>query len=102
MIEVDDVAPLLEEVSSFARGRVATEAARPEHPMSPQTVSALTDEALALGKAEGLQTIGMGVEDAADLSVLSELGCEAVQGYICSAPLPATGLIPWISQWEKR
>lgn len=67
-----------------------------------QHLRAILDEALALGKAEGLQTIGMGVEDAADLSVLSELGCQSVQGYICSAPLPATGLIPWISSWEKR
>lgn len=58
MIEVDDVAPLLEEVSSFARGRVATEAARPEHPMSPQTVSALTDEALALGLLPAAQAPG--------------------------------------------
>ncbi|MBV8679527.1 MAG: EAL domain-containing protein [Aquitalea sp.] len=67
-----------------------------------QHLRAILAEALELGHAEGLNTIGMGVEDATDLSVLSELGCQSVQGYICSAPLPASGLIPWISQWEKR
>ena len=67
-----------------------------------QHLRAILQEALNLGQHEGLQTVGMGVEDAGDLSVLSELGCNAVQGYICSAPLPASGLIPWISSWEKR
>ncbi|QBJ78651.1 EAL domain-containing protein [Aquitalea sp. USM4] len=67
-----------------------------------QHLRAILQEALELGQREGLQTIGMGVEDAGDLSVLTELGCTAVQGYICSAPLPASGLIPWISSWEKR
>lgn len=67
-----------------------------------QHLRAILQEALELGQREGLQSIGMGVEDAGDLSVLTELGCTAVQGYICSAPLPASGLIPWISSWEKR
>ncbi|PXX42848.1 EAL domain-containing protein [Aquitalea magnusonii] len=67
-----------------------------------QHLRAILGEALALAQAGGLSTVGMGVEDATDLSVLSELGCHAVQGYICAAPLPASGLIPWISQWEKR
>ncbi|WP_199102861.1 EAL domain-containing protein [Aquitalea sp. ASV11] len=67
-----------------------------------QHLRAILQEALELGQREGLQTIGMGVEDAGDLSVLTELACTAVQGYICSAPLPASGLIPWISSWEKR
>jgi EAL domain-containing protein (putative c-di-GMP-specific phosphodiesterase class I) len=40
-----------------------------------QHLRAILQEALALGQREGLQTIGMGVEDAGDLSVLSELGC---------------------------
>jgi len=67
-----------------------------------QHLRAILAEALALAQSEGLNTIGMGVEDAGDLSVLNELGCQAVQGYICSAPLPSSGLIPWISQWEQR
>ena len=63
---------------------------------------AILAEALELGRREGLATIAMGVEDAADLTVLTELGCQAVQGYICAPPLPAEGLLPWISEWEKR
>lgn len=62
---------------------------------------AILQESLKHGQEQGLQTIAMGVEDAADLAVLSELGCQAVQGYICSPPLPGEGLMPWISDWEK-
>jgi hypothetical protein len=49
LIEPDDVLPLLEQVAGFAEGRIAIEAARPEHPLSPCAVAALTAEAQALG-----------------------------------------------------
>ena len=37
---------------------------------------------LALGAELGLNTVAEGVEDVADMHVLSELGCDQVQGYI--------------------
>ncbi|TCW32307.1 EAL domain-containing protein (putative c-di-GMP-specific phosphodiesterase class I) [Gulbenkiania mobilis] len=61
----------------------------------------ILSESVALGEKHGLTTVAIGVEDAADLAVLTEIRCTAVQGYICSPPLPAQGLIPWISAWEN-
>lgn len=62
---------------------------------------AILQENLRLAQRHGLFTVAMGLEDSSDLALLSELGCDAVQGYLCSAPLPAEGLLPWISLWEK-
>lgn len=62
---------------------------------------AILQENLLLAQRHRLFTVAMGIEESADLALLSELGCDAVQGYLCSAPLPAEGLLPWIYQWEK-
>lgn len=48
-LDPDDVAPLLDEVASFATGRVAVAAGRPEEPLPRNGLDALTREALALG-----------------------------------------------------
>ena len=62
---------------------------------------AILQDNLRLAQGHGLFTVAMGIEESSDLALLSELSCDAVQGYLCSAPLPAEGLLPWIYQWEK-
>ena len=49
----------------------------------------LTDTVLALG------VVAEGVEDAAPLEALREMGCEWVQGYHFTKPLPADALVRW-------
>jgi EAL domain-containing protein (putative c-di-GMP-specific phosphodiesterase class I) len=68
---------------------------------SNKHLRAILEENLQLGRDQNLYTVAIGVEDAADLMLLAELGCGAVQGYICSAPLPADGLLQWAEQWEN-
>lgn len=68
---------------------------------SNQHLRAILEENLSLGRQQHLHTVAIGVEDATDLMLLAELGCGAVQGYICSAPLPADGLLNWVEQWEN-
>jgi diguanylate cyclase (GGDEF)-like protein len=53
--------------------------------VSAQIVRAIVSMAQALD----LRTIAEGVEDEAQLSLLLELGCEEVQGYVLGKPLPA-------------
>jgi diguanylate cyclase (GGDEF)-like protein len=48
----------------------------------------------------GLRTIAEGVEDAATLAELSELGCDLVQGYHFSKPVPAEKFISWADSFQ--
>ena len=47
---------------------------------------------IELGHALGLRVVAEGVEDAATLSLLSDLGCDLVQGYYIARPGPADEL----------
>jgi diguanylate cyclase (GGDEF)-like protein len=49
----------------------------------------------------GLKTIAEGVEDTATLSELDELGCDQVQGYHFSKPVPADTFISWADAFES-
>lgn len=68
---------------------------------SNQHLRAILEDNLALAQKNGLRTVAIGVEDGVDLILLADLGCNAVQGYICSAPLPADGLLDWVERWEE-
>jgi EAL domain-containing protein (putative c-di-GMP-specific phosphodiesterase class I)/ABC-type lipoprotein export system ATPase subunit len=51
----------------------------------------------------GLVVIAGGVEDEATLNQLRELGCDAVQGFLVSRPLPAEDVPNWVkeSPWAR-
>ena len=49
-----------------------------------------------LGHNLGLKVVAEGVEDAAGLQRLKELGCDQAQGYFVSRPLPAEELALWL------
>jgi diguanylate cyclase len=51
---------------------------------------------MALARGLGLGFIAEGVETATSLAQLTELGCETVQGYYPSRPLPAAKLTDWL------
>jgi EAL domain-containing protein (putative c-di-GMP-specific phosphodiesterase class I) len=50
-----------------------------------------------LGHDLGLKVIAEGVEDEATLAQLSGLGCDLIQGYHISRPLPADALDDWLT-----
>jgi diguanylate cyclase (GGDEF)-like protein len=49
----------------------------------------------------GLKTIAEGVEDTATLTELDELGCDLVQGYHFSKPVPAETFISWADAFQS-
>ena len=51
-----------------------------------------------LGHNLGLSVVAEGVEDSTSQSILSELGCDLVQGYHVSRPLPGSALEAWLRQ----
>ncbi|MGH2872267.1 MAG: putative bifunctional diguanylate cyclase/phosphodiesterase, partial [Solirubrobacteraceae bacterium] len=54
--------------------------------------SELVRATIELGHALGLEVVAEGVEDAATLALLRELGCDVVQGYAIGRPVPADQL----------
>jgi diguanylate cyclase len=51
-----------------------------------------------LGRNLGLRVVAEGVEDQGTLQELDALGCDAVQGYYVSRPVPPDELITWLQQ----
>lgn len=48
----------------------------------------------------GLKVVAEGVEDKASLDMLRELGCDFIQGYYFSKPLPREEFESWVRHWE--
>lgn len=50
----------------------------------------------------GLDVVAEGVETEAMYQVLTELGCEEVQGYLIGKPMPLDAFITWREEWNTR
>jgi len=51
--------------------------------------AAITTAIIAMGHALGLHVVGEGIETEAQRQVLLEQGCDEMQGYLFSRPVPA-------------
>jgi EAL domain-containing protein (putative c-di-GMP-specific phosphodiesterase class I) len=51
---------------------------------------------IQLARTLGLRVVAEGVEDAATLDALRDLGCDLAQGYYVSRPLPAADFAAWL------
>lgn len=58
---------------------------------------AITSAILALGHTLGLSVVAEGVETEAQLEYLTERGCDTIQGYVFSRPVPPEELSPRLS-----
>lgn len=61
---------------------------------------AIVRATIALGHELGLQLVAEGVERAEQASLLTELGCEELQGYFFAKPLSPDALMAWVAQRE--
>jgi diguanylate cyclase len=64
--------------------------------------SAIVRALLDLGRDFHLQVVAEGVEDRETWTVLSGLGCDVVQGFYLSRPLPAEALTEWLVGRDVR
>jgi diguanylate cyclase (GGDEF)-like protein/PAS domain S-box-containing protein len=55
-----------------------------------------------LAHALGFSVVAEGVETQEQLDVLVDLGCDVIQGYVATPPLPADDAIGWLSRQEGR
>ena len=51
---------------------------------------------MALARNFGLQAVAEGVEDQDTWTALAKAGCDVVQGYFLSEPLPAEEIVAWL------
>jgi EAL domain-containing protein (putative c-di-GMP-specific phosphodiesterase class I) len=63
---------------------------------------AIVRSTIGLAHDLGLTVVAEGVEDLATWNVLASLGCDVVQGYFLSRPLPADELVRWLRADEDR
>ena len=61
----------------------------------------LVKASIAIAHSLGLDVVAEGVEITEQLTILEELGCDYVQGYYFSKPLPAEQFIEFSSHYKK-
>ena len=76
---------------SFVRAMLASEADQ-----------VIVRSTIGLAHSLGLKVIAEGVEDAAILQALADMGCDEAQGYHIARPLPVERLEDWLrdSRWQ--
>ncbi|WP_085317254.1 putative bifunctional diguanylate cyclase/phosphodiesterase [Derxia lacustris] len=57
---------------------------------------------LQLAHAIGMTTVAEGVEDEAQARLLEQLGCDELQGYLYSRPLPEAEFLRWLDRQHER
>lgn len=60
---------------------------------------AITTAVIALGHSLGLRVVAEGVETEAQRRFLSAQGCDEIQGYLLSPPIPAAAFESWWLDW---
>lgn len=66
------------------------------------TLRAIYDASLAMGKQLGMDIVAEGVEDRDDWELLRQTECDMAQGNFISRPLLPDDLLRWMEEWHTR
>jgi len=55
-----------------------------------------------MSQALDLTVVGEGIETASQLDMLDDIGCELIQGYYISKPLPKDELVSFLIQQDSK
>ncbi|MBS0423098.1 MAG: EAL domain-containing protein [Proteobacteria bacterium] len=66
------------------------------------TLRAIYDASLAMGKQLGMDIVAEGVEDRDDWELVQQTGCDMAQGNFISRPLLPADLLRWMEEWHGR
>ena len=61
---------------------------------------AILESSVMLGQKLGMKLVAEGVETEDDWALLRELGCDMIQGFYVSRPMPGKALEQWHAQWR--
>ena len=67
--------------------------------MARDDARALVRAIVEMARTLGMGTVAEGVEDSAQLELLRQAGCEAIQGYFVARPMPLAQLLQFIADW---
>ena len=73
-----------------------------DHICLSQTDAAIVLAIVTMARAMGMHTVAEGAESAAQLQRLRDLGCDSVQGFVFSKPLPPDALVDWWSEFQLQ
>ena len=62
---------------------------------------AILESSVLLAKKLDMKVVAEGVENQEDWDLVAEVGCDQVQGYFVSRPLPFAHLVKWLDDWQK-
>jgi EAL domain-containing protein (putative c-di-GMP-specific phosphodiesterase class I) len=66
------------------------------------TLRAIYDASLSMGKQLGMDVVAEGVEDRNDWELLRQTGCDFAQGNFISVPLLPDDFLRWTAEWQNR
>ncbi|MBY0498967.1 MAG: EAL domain-containing protein [Nitrosomonas sp.] len=66
------------------------------------TLRAIYDASLSMGKQLGMDIVAEGVEDRNDWELLRETGCDMAQGNFISGPLLPDDFPRWMNEWQNK
>ena len=69
---------------------------------SDDSAAAIVRASINLANDLGLTTIAEGIEDEESLRIVSNLGCQEVQGYLVSQAVPAYDFVRWAHGWSPQ
>ena len=73
-----------------------------DHICLSQTDAAIVLAIVTMARAMGMHTVAEGAESVAQVQRLRELGCDSVQGFVFSKPLPPGALVDWWSEFQLQ
>jgi EAL domain-containing protein (putative c-di-GMP-specific phosphodiesterase class I)/CheY-like chemotaxis protein/HPt (histidine-containing phosphotransfer) domain-containing protein len=62
---------------------------------------AILESSILLAKKLDMKVVAEGVETQREWDLMAELGCNQVQGYFVSRPLPFDQMLDWLKQWQS-
>lgn len=63
---------------------------------------AIIESIIALARSLGMRTVAEGVETAEQRTILESRGCDILQGYLLSRPLPEAEFLEWVKNYHKE
>lgn len=72
-----------------------------QHIVDTASDQAIVRSTITMAHSLGLRVVAEGVEDALTLELLGSLGCDIVQGYYLSRPIPPEKFTQWLQQRER-
>lgn len=70
--------------------------------LTSRDARAIVRNILALASSLRMSTVAEGVEEPAQVTVLENEGCNLVQGYFVSKPIPGDQVLAFVSMWSER